>query len=321
MPTATAQGAEDWEAITPAPLIEAVRHIRRLFDEHVQEASRVNTHLCRLSLHCPPAEGEETASDFFNSYCDLYIRDVAEATEKGFSELLAVGLANESLLPKKPVDWAKSHLQILHDNEKSRVKFWIELVCDGEPHGLFSRRPGKPWYAPKFLNMQPCGNNSYDTESAWMREDEATTEKLLQSLSRRFIESFKNDLDRIAGDAYLKLAKNVQRPAQSGVDPVNKGLVRKVRVPKQGQHATGVIFGAIQARLKGLEYCRYVDGCGIRPPAKWQAEGCPSTYVAAYQQGQPWRKKIQDQKHRSALSYERTSQVERERLIQAVARR
>ena len=65
-----------------------------------------------------------------------------------------------------------------------------------------------------------------------------------------------------------------------------------------------VIFAAILKGYKGMKYCSYLDAHRIRP--KWYEVG-PRTYLDGYRAGNPWRKKIQDEKSRTNVrmkSYE-----------------
>ena len=76
-------------------------------------------------------------------------------------------------------------------------------------------------------------------------------------------------------------------------EPIKKA--RKRRNP--GKRDT-VIFAAILAGLKGTRYCSFLTSHGIRP--KWSDSG-PATYLKSYQIGDPWRKKVQDEKTRAKL--------------------
>jgi hypothetical protein len=53
------------------------------------------------------------------------------------------------------------------------------------------------------------------------------------------------------------------------------------------------IITAIQRRLKGVDYCKYLDDGKLPPP--WP--GAPKTHLAAYRQ-ERWKKKIQHEKWR-----------------------
>jgi len=57
-----------------------------------------------------------------------------------------------------------------------------------------------------------------------------------------------------------------------------------------------VLFAAIIRGVKGVGYCSYLDKHGIIP--KWSDSG-PSNYVKSYQIGEPWRKRVQDEKTRA----------------------
>ncbi len=59
-----------------------------------------------------------------------------------------------------------------------------------------------------------------------------------------------------------------------------------------------VLFAAILAGLKGPKYCSFLEKHGIR--TKWSDSGHAS-YPKSYQAGDPWRKKIQDEKTRARL--------------------
>ena len=75
----------------------------------------------------------------------------------------------------------------------------------------------------------------------------------------------------------------------------------------------GVIFGAIQARLRGLKYCAELDRKRLAIPAAWMENGCPNTYVEAYKRD--WSKRIQDEKHRFKVKYANTNGPQLEKTI------
>lgn len=75
-----------------------------------------------------------------------------------------------------------------------------------------------------------------------------------------------------------------------------------------------VVFAAIQQNFRGAKYCRELDDNGISILQPWQDEGCPKTYVEAYKSSAEWRKRIQDEKHRYNVKYDRTSPAARLKL-------
>jgi len=57
-----------------------------------------------------------------------------------------------------------------------------------------------------------------------------------------------------------------------------------------------VIFAAILKGLRGRSYSSFLQNHGIKP--KWSDSG-PATYQNSYVAGDPWRKKVQDEKTRA----------------------
>jgi hypothetical protein len=78
----------------------------------------------------------------------------------------------------------------------------------------------------------------------------------------------------------------------SGMAPEGSKKKKKRKLTK----ADTVMFAAIILGLESTNYCAFLDKHGVRP--NWSASG-PSTYSKAYRDGEPWRKKIQDQKTRA----------------------
>jgi hypothetical protein len=78
----------------------------------------------------------------------------------------------------------------------------------------------------------------------------------------------------------------------SGMAPERSRNKKKRKLTKSDT----VMFAAIILGLESTNYCAFLDKHGVRP--NWSASG-PSTYSKAYRDGEPWRKKIQDQKTRA----------------------
>jgi len=87
------------------------------------------------------------------------------------------------------------------------------------------------------------------------------------------------------------LARLVSVPVS---EPIKKGKTRR----KLGKRDT-VIFAAILMGLKGIRYCSFLQDRGVRP--RWPDSGPTTTYPKSYLSGDPWRKKVQDEKHRAKL--------------------
>jgi hypothetical protein len=93
------------------------------------------------------------------------------------------------------------------------------------------------------------------------------------------------------------------------------GLTQAGSKRKKKQNLTKretVMFAAIILGLESMKYCAFLDKHGVKP--KWSDSG-PSSYSKAYKDGDPWRKKIQDQKTRSR---HRTSDYNPSELAEAI---
>ena len=101
---------------------------------------------------------------------------------------------------------------------------------------------------------------------------------------------------------------------KSAMSP-RSGKPAKAKRPKRRDT---VIFGAIQAGLKGLKYCALLDQRKAQLPSAWTDEGCPDTYAEA-NRSPKWRKRIQDEKSRYRRVYEKLSAQEQEAIIQGVS--
>jgi hypothetical protein len=212
----------DWKDITPDSLLSAVSHIRERFEEEEFRFDFQTQQMCYKELH--PAAPSKSASAVFKRYMDVYQAGLMEATEKQFRDLLEIGLVNAQLLSQGPVEWVKSHLELLIKGKQYRVRQWIKNVCDKQemsknttPEGMEGFIHWRSWRAPKLVHMQPSGNTPYDPAAAWSRENEERTEKVLHGLSERFINSVVFHLERIAGEAHVQLAKEGRQIRQPPV--------------------------------------------------------------------------------------------------------
>jgi len=239
---------EDWQAITPATLVAPIEHIRKAFDESLWKCSEITEKLCFAELHpddnsvdLEPYQsafasyraiiGRRAAQQFdkdhalstppaiFHAF--LHVLAAAVRTEIGrlFNDVLQIGMAHMEGLKEHPSDWAKAHLAMLVNSNKHIVKMWIQSVCDKQDYTRPVRTDQefedfihrRDWRAPKLIYMQPSGNLPYDPSAVWTREDEQLTEKLLESLSARVVQSLGFDLDTLAGRAHVELAKRSRK--------------------------------------------------------------------------------------------------------------
>jgi hypothetical protein len=86
-------------------------------------------------------------------------------------------------------------------------------------------------------------------------------------------------------------------PPVTGAEAAKKEPVRKIPSPTvELDQREEAIWNVIQRQSKGLQYCRELDGAGIRTQRTGVWKCAPLTYVATYQAGKPWCHRIEDEK-------------------------
>src|SRR5438132_1756713 len=95
----------------------------------------------------------------------------------------------------------------------------------------------------------------------------------------------------------------VEASLQNLHEKIDAGPVRKAtkKTNARPSRRDSTVFAAIILDLKGMRYCSFLKDHGVKP--KW-SEPCPSNYCAGYQAGNPWQKKIQDEKSRAKARME-----------------
>jgi hypothetical protein len=156
-----------------------------------------------------------TPPAIFHAFLGAFAAGIRSEVHRLFNDLLQIGIAHSASLKEHPTEWAKAHLSILLNGNKHVVKLWIRKVCDQQDLSKPLKTDKeidefifwKDWRAPKLIYMQPSANLPYDPSTVWNREEEQMTERLLEYLSRRFIQSLGFDLEKITGDAHVDLVK------------------------------------------------------------------------------------------------------------------
>lgn len=244
MATRASVKVEHWKVITPETLVAPVEHIRKMFDEGVWKCSHLTEKLCFAGLHpednqidldpykapfstyleiIGPAAAQKFDRDhqggtppaIFHAFQQVMAAGIRSEIQRLFNDLLQIAMVHSASLNEHPVEWAKAHLSILINSKKHLVKLWIKSVCDKQDYSKMGKTQQETedfifwryWRAPKLIYMQPSGNLPYDSSTAWIREDEAMTEQLLEGLSDQFILFLGFYLDKLAGDAHVGLAK------------------------------------------------------------------------------------------------------------------
>jgi hypothetical protein len=190
-----------------------------------------------------------------------------------------------------------------------------EQVYD-ESESIEERIFWNSWQAPSFLVMKPWLHRPYDPDRAWDLQDPETSRKWLEAIADHYVLLLGIALKDAAGKAALQLAKQPKDAHSTAADNgprreresmLPRPVAKRNQPSKRESHRRVQVVEVIKAELKGLGYCKALDGRGVRVPLRWREEGCPSTYFAAYKSGEKWRKRIQDEKSRLSTNRDRAS--------------
>jgi len=198
-----------------------LEHGGKLFVEHLHEHRKIVADLTGKQVRELPTIRNYTPSAVFKFYLDAYSQGLDLANLHIFDELLQIGMAQPEILGLRPVEWAQTQVQILLEG-KLAPKDWIKDACDLQPHtpdDWDEMINWRTWRAPRFVHMNPSANTPYDARTALMREDNATTGQVLNGLASRFVNFVEIHLERVAGQAHIKLAK--ERPQNQHCEQQN----------------------------------------------------------------------------------------------------
>ena len=93
--------------------------------------------------------------------------------------------------------------------------------------------------------------------------------------------------------AILASLENLHAKIDAG--PVRKASKKTSAPPNRRE---SILFAAIILGLEGTRYCAFLRDNRVAP--RWETP-CPTNYDTGYKAGQPWRKKIQDEKCRAKV--------------------
>jgi len=257
-----------WEDITPTQLKPAIKHLHREFETRKWQLSMMVECGCYLGLHpqlipqpkfkgglenlIPKRRRVEwqrkytgvTESITFKFWSDEFSESLAELIVEPFNAFLKIGLAQKPVLSLPPIEWAKALTDDLIYSLEWTVPHLVKDMCDEQQQmrtdELTTENFGAYcawvyWRTPKFVHMQPSGNTPYYPATAWEREEDAeTTERLLQSLTRRMLDSARFKLSKLVGETHVSMASTPPLPtppAEEGI-PKDAALDRNTAAAK-----------------------------------------------------------------------------------------
>jgi hypothetical protein len=294
------------------------------FDSFSKTESGITRHL--------PGFDREAFTDFYE-FCR---EKTLEFSLAWFSEFLQIAKANRNLVPEDPTWWAHAQAHALLCQELGvpqrstgfpfwRVRGWIQYFCDGKipvdvidaadletTEGFMRIATRSDWRAPKWLwawarkyyGQHSAEWDSLKTEAAAMEQlDQQKTEKLLDTITEHFWLHIDCRFSEHVALVSIEDARTDLTASKSAPAAQTPAIVPSPTTYKRADKVCfrqGVIFRAIEAGLKGLEYCNFLRDNGLTTP--WTAEGCPESYPLAYERpfprGRRWQQLIRSEKSR-----------------------
>jgi hypothetical protein len=257
-----------WEDITPPQLQPAVRHLRRQFGSRNFQLSLMVECGCYLGLHphlaleskfkggldnLVPAKNRVQwqrrytgirESVIFKFWSEQFSESLAELIVEPFNAFLQIGMTQESVLKLAPIEWAKTLTDDLIYGLEFTLPHLIKDMCDQKENrpasitteNFLAHCAWVYWRAPKFVRMEPSGHTLFDPATAWEREDAETTQQLLQSLTRRMLDSARLKLTQLVGETHVSMATTSPLAASAAGRDISEDVARR----PQRNHETGL---------------------------------------------------------------------------------
>ena len=221
--------------------------------EKLTETEQYKLALMQLKVIAGPAATEAchhrirmgTAPAFFHAMEQLYIAGMIAQAIQVFHDLIAIGKANSEQMGKPYIQWAHDLTMQLVESYENRVKFWIRAVCDppdydtdlnwNDPNETIM---GKTWCAPMLLIMQPSRYMTFDSTRQWERVDRETSKRWLDSFAEMFTIHLKVQIDRLAGEKTVELAKQPKPALEVKAEIANTEVAAH---PNPGQDASAKV--------------------------------------------------------------------------------
>jgi len=322
---------KEWNEDVPPPLYSAVLHLRNKFDTFESAAAIATQILCYAILHnmnhphvakrdligkygiavkkLALLAGDEAKHRFdealvqmkplttVQAFFSLYIDALVARAQESFSEMLQIATANRTSIAS-PADWALSQMKMVVRGNNHLAEIWLWGACDNYMPDLDEKTkndPTKGWGAPLFLHPMVVLPGE-ETSDEWARHESIMTDYVVGSYVQQRLIRLEYQLSQAKGEAALKLAQAQPNVTTQTAVPKSDKTNRR---PAKNDKRRAVIRSVKDAGYTSIKYAQELDARGVKLSPRWIAEGCPSTYEKAYKAGDPWRKRIQDEKSKA----------------------
>jgi hypothetical protein len=245
------ENAEDWDKNVPADLLPAIKALRESFDEAHWGCGITTKTFCYSLLHNEAVDDpakeyinylthikarvgpgatlrfhdlikQGTPPAIFKGFYDLYLDGVGVQALIIFKELAEIGRTNEKRLGIPHLEWAASQTKHMIRSHNHQLDIWVRDVCDKQPYDPNEDDDEQifwlKWQAPRLLIMKPSRFQPYVAGSDWERLDAETSLRLRKALAENYVLHLEIQLDKVAGQAAVQLAKQPKPVPTDAVD-------------------------------------------------------------------------------------------------------
>ncbi len=249
------ENAEKWDKNVPADLVPAIKALRKSFDdahwgcgittkafcysllhnEAVDDpAKEYINYLMHIKARVGPAATQRfhdlikqgTPPAIFKGFYDLYLGGVGIEALIIFKELAGIGRANEKRLGNSHLEWAASQTKHMIRSHNHQIDIWVRDVCDKQIYDPNEDDDEQifwlKWQAPRLLIMKPSRFQPYVAGADWERLDAETSMSLRKTFAENYVLHLEIQLDKVAGQAAMQLAKQ-PKPTQNSAADSNLG--------------------------------------------------------------------------------------------------
>ena len=160
----------------------------------------------------------QTEPAVFKCYFELGADHLADKLRRTFSDLLEIALAQRAKITLAPVEWAALQARVLVADESYAVSLWLKSTCGDSLLPPLEDLYWNNWRAPKWIFMEPFGNNPYDRLTAWEKMDEAYSKHVLERIEDLFNQRLIFGLEKRVGEAQIELAKRTDVVPKAALD-------------------------------------------------------------------------------------------------------
>lgn len=224
------------------------------------------------------------------------IDDSPQWVRSRMQELLDIQLSEQQELKGPYLERPHFESPYLESPRLHVVDRWFRCVC----RDLYDSETDLPqsWCAPIWFAH-------LFSVSLWIRKGcpYHLTAEVTQYVVKHWRESLdgrlKNALDRAEDYARIEVRSSQDLSKAEEKNPNRPTGERRPR-DKQLQARQRKIIEVAKRGVTGLRYCQVLATEGLETPQRWQSEGCPKSYPAAYQHpDSKWRARITDEKYKA----------------------